>query len=202
MSLLDEALQAPECVISVMGAHAGEDAAVIFERKIADCRAVGRTFWVAKSAKARPQQVQAVCGSGRGYVIFVEPATPGGARATTESASAKDYSPDGIVWSPLPGWLGPVTGQMDVYAAALVFDGLTTDVDHTIDLWAYADGANPDLPLKFVLGLSTACAVRKDTSQHPGRMKSRYRRVVAVAQLAEPYCVWLRAAQPRQVGRR
>jgi len=76
MSLLDEALGASECVISVMGAHAGEDAAVIFERKIEDCRAVGHTFWVAKSAKARPQQVQAFCGSGRGYVIFVEPLLP------------------------------------------------------------------------------------------------------------------------------
>lgn len=192
MSLLDEALGAPGCIISVMGAHAGEDAAVIFKRKIEDCRAIGRTFWVAKSAKARPQQVQAVCGPGRGYVIFVEPATSGGARPTTGSAFAKDYSPDGIVWSPLPEGLGPVTGQMDAHATALVFDGLTTDVDRTIDLWAYADGANPDLPVRFILGLSTVCAVRKDTSQHPGRMKSRYRRVVAVAQLAEPYCVWLR----------
>ena len=56
MSLLDEALSAPECVISVMGAHAGEDAATIFERKVGDCRTAGRTFWVAKSAKARPHQ--------------------------------------------------------------------------------------------------------------------------------------------------
>ena len=67
MWLLDEALAASECVISVMGAHAGEDADTIFERKIEDCKTVGRTFWVAKSAKARPAQVQAVCRSGRGY---------------------------------------------------------------------------------------------------------------------------------------
>lgn len=192
MSLLDEALGASECVISVMGAHAGEDADAIFERKIEDCRAVGRTFWVAKSAKARPMQVQAICGSGRGYAIFVEPATPSGARATTESASANEYSSDRIVWSSLPEGLGPVTGQMDAHAAALVFGRLTTDVDRTIDLWTYADGANPDMPLKFVLGLSTACAIRKDMSRHPDRMKSRHRRVVAAARLTEPYCVWLR----------
>jgi hypothetical protein len=61
MSLLDEALRAPKCVISVTGAHAGEDAAAIFSRKIGDCREIGRTFWVAKSAKARPAQVQAIC---------------------------------------------------------------------------------------------------------------------------------------------
>ncbi|MDP2181789.1 MAG: hypothetical protein Q8K99_04380 [Actinomycetota bacterium] len=54
MSLPDEALLARKCVISVMGAHAGEDAAAIFSRKISDCGEVGRTFWVAKSAKARP----------------------------------------------------------------------------------------------------------------------------------------------------
>ena len=192
MSLLDEALGASDCVVSVMGAHAGEDAATIFERKVGDCRTAGRTFWVAKSAKARPQQVRATCSSGRGYVLFVEPASPNGARATTESASAKEYSPDRIQWFPLPEWLGPVTGQMDGRAAALVFDEITTDVDRTIDLWTFADGSNPDAPLRFHLGLSTACVVRRDMSRHPGRMKSRYRRLVAAARLADPFCVWLR----------
>jgi hypothetical protein len=66
MALLDEALDASECVISVMGAHADEDADAIFGRKIDDCETVGRTFWVAKSAKARPAQVQAICNPGRG----------------------------------------------------------------------------------------------------------------------------------------
>ncbi len=192
MSLLDEALGASECVISVMGAHGGEDADTIFGRKIEDCETVGRTFWVAKSAKARPAQVQAVCRSGRGFVIFVEPVGPSGARPTTESDSATEYSPDRVEWFPLPEGLGPVTGQIDDSAAALVLDRLESDVDRTIDLWTYADGANPARPLKFVLGLSTTCALRKDTSEHPERMKSRYRRVVAVARLAEPYCVWLR----------
>src|SRR5512139_1128203 len=120
MHLLDEALSAPECVISVMGAHAGEDANVIFERKIRDCVNAGRTFWVGKSAKARPGHVQALCGSGHGYVIFIEPATLGGARPTTESQSAKEYSPDREHWFALPPGIGPVTGQMDNVATALV----------------------------------------------------------------------------------
>ena len=81
---------------------------------------------------------------------------------------------------------------MDDSATALVFDQLTTDVDRTLDLWGYADDADSDRPLKFVLGLSTVCAVQKDMSEHPNRMKSRYRRIVAVARLAEPYCVWVR----------
>ena len=94
MSLLDEALRAPNCAISVMGAHVGENAAAIPSRKISDCREIGRTFWVAKSAKARPAQVQAICDSSHGYVIFVEPATPGGARPTKEADSTTAYSPD------------------------------------------------------------------------------------------------------------
>ncbi|MHB1192273.1 MAG: hypothetical protein ACYC6F_04425 [Longimicrobiales bacterium] len=192
MPLLDEALAASGCVISVMGAHAGEDADVIFGRKIDDCATVGRTFWVAKSPKARPALVQAICTPGWGYVIFVDPSNPGGARPTTRSDSATEYSPDKSGWFPLPSGLGPVTGKMDNSAVALVFDELTTDVDGSVDLWAYADASDSDKPLRFALGLSTACAVRKDVSTHPRRMKSRYRRVVAVGRLADPYSVWLR----------
>ena len=193
MSLLDEALLARKCVISVMGAHAGEDAAAIFSRKIGDCREVGRTFWVAKSPKARPAQVQAICSALHGYMIFVKPAAPGGARPTRESDSATEYSSDRATWLPLPSGIGPVTGQMGNSAVALVFDQLTTDVDRrTLDLWGYADDADSDKPLKFILGRSTICAVQKDMSGHSNRMKSRYRRIVAVARLAEPYCVWVR----------
>lgn len=193
MSVLDEALLARNCVISVMGAHAGEDASAIFSRKIGDCSEVGHTFWVAKSANARPAQVQAICRGSKGYVIFVEPATPGGARPTKESDSATEYSPDRVTWLPLPTGIGPVTGQMNDSATALVFDQLTIDVDNrTLDLWGYADGADSDKPLKFILGLSTVCAIRKDMSAHTSRMKSRHRRIVAVARLAEPYCVWVR----------
>ena len=192
MPLIDEALDASECVISVMGAHAGEDADTIFGRKIDDCATIGCTFWVAKSPKARPAQVQAICDRGPGYVIFVDPASPGGARPTTESVRATEYSPDRARWFSLPDGIGPVTGQMDNSATALVFDQLTIDVDRTVDLWAYADAADSDQPLRFALGLSTACAVRKNTSAHPRRMKSHHRRVVAVARLTDPYCVWLR----------
>lgn len=192
MSVHATGCYAPKCLISVIGAHAGEDAAAIFSRKISDCREIGRTFWVAKSAKARPAQVQALCDSSHGYVIFVEPATPGGARPTKEADSATAYSPDRATWLPLPSGIGPVTGQMDASATALVFDELTTGVNRILDLWGYADGADPDKPLKFMLGLSTACAVQKDMSTHPDRMKSRYRRTMAVGRLADPYCVWVR----------
>jgi hypothetical protein len=98
MTLLQEALDAPWCVISVMGAHAGEGVDVILDRKVADCQTAGQTFWVAKSAKARPGKVQELCASSAGYVIFVEPATPSGARATTKADRATEYSADRLRW--------------------------------------------------------------------------------------------------------
>jgi len=192
MALVDQALAASRCVISVMGEHAGEGVDSIFERKTADIDAVGRTFWVARSSKARPVQIQDLCASQRGYVIFVEPATPGGAKPTITSDAASEYSGNRTKWLPLPQGIGPVTGKMDDAATAFVFDQLTTDSTRAIDLWQYADGSDVDGPVRFILGCSTVCAVRKDMTAHPRRMKSRYRAIVAVARLVEPYAVWLR----------
>ena len=56
---------------------------------------------------------------------------------------------------------------MDHSATALVFAELTTDVDRTLYLWDYADAADPDKPLKLRLGLSTACAMRKEHVDAP-----------------------------------
>lgn len=192
MTLLQEALDAPWCVISVMGAHAGEGVDVIFDRKVADCQTAGQTFWVAKSAKARPGQVQEFCASSAGYVIFVEPATPGGARPTTQADCATEYSADRLCWLALPPEIGPVTGQMNGTATALVFDQLYTEVEGVLDLWRYADAASPDLPIRFKLGLSTICALRKNTATHPHRLKSQHRGIVAVGRLMKPYCAWVR----------
>jgi hypothetical protein len=47
-------------LFSVMGPHAGESSAAIFARKIADVRNVGRTFWVVRSHKAKPDMIQSV----------------------------------------------------------------------------------------------------------------------------------------------
>lgn len=192
MSLIDAALAAPCCVLSVMGGHAGEDAYSIFDRKIADLNRVGRTFWVAKSPKARPPQVQDLCRLGPGYVIFVEPATAGGARPTVEADVATEYAADPPGWQSLPPGLGPVTGKIDNMASGLVFDRLTVEVDAPVDLWSYADRSDPEMPLRFILGCSTVCAVRKKMATHPFRMKSRYRAAVAVGRLVAPFCVWLR----------
>jgi len=192
MALLNEALLSPRCIISVMGDHAGEAVDAIFSRKTADINRIGKTFWLMKSPKARPAQVQEICKPSPAYIIFVEPATKGGARPTTTEDAAKEYSPDGQSWHPIPEGLSPVTGKLDRGAAALVFDVMTTVVSGTLDLWSYADFSDVQKPMKFILGCSTACAIKKDMTPHPGRMKSRYRGIVSVARLAKPYCVSLR----------
>lgn len=192
MAILDKALLSPVCILSVIGDHAGEDTNSIFNRKIADIVRTGKTFWLMKSPKARPRQVQEICKGQPGYIIFVEPATAGGARPTTTEDTAKEYSPDAQSWYPFPAGLSPVTGKLDKVTAALVFDMMIKDVSGTLDMWGYADFSDTGEPIKFILGCSTVCAVQKDMKSHPGKMKSRYRGIVAVARLVEPYGVWLR----------
>ncbi|HBI47796.1 MAG TPA: hypothetical protein DDX93_03650 [Smithella sp.] len=192
MSIIESALNSPQCVISVMGDHAGEDTNTIFDRKKADIRRKGITFWLIRSPKAKPPHVQQVCNSFPSYTIFIEPATKGGARPTTKKDAAKEYSNDGKVWHQLPKGLGPVTGKLDKAANSLVFDKIETDIDETLDLWNYAEAFDVHKPIKFILGCSTICAIRKDMKVIPDRMKSRYRKIVAVGRFVEPYSVWLR----------
>jgi hypothetical protein len=191
--LLEVALVSPNCVISVMGNHAGEGADEIFKRKKIDINRVGKTFWLMRSSKARPAQVQGMCATHiPAYTIFVEPAIKGGARPTTAEDAAKEYTDDRVLWHRLPVGLSPVTGKLDAAATALVFDMITTDVSGTLDLWEYGELSDTLKPIKFALGCSTVCSVRKDTQLHPGKMRSRYRRIVAVARFADPFCVWVR----------
>lgn len=192
MELIEEAIAYPRCILSVMGEHAGEGIDAIFKRKIADIGRVGKSFWLMKSPKARPDQVQEMCRASSAYVIFVAPATKGGARPTIAEDSAREYSENREVWHPLPNGLSPVTGKLDTRTAALVFDMLTTSVNTTLDLWDYADFTDTKKPVKLILGCSTVCAVRKDMRLHSDKLKSRYREVVAVARLAASYCAWVR----------
>jgi hypothetical protein len=192
MNELENALASPHCIISVMGSHAGEGPDVIFERKKADILAAGMAFWLIRSPKARPAHVQKMCSTLSGYTIFVEPSTEGGARPTIEVIPAKEFSRDKVIWQRLPIGIGPVTGKLDGGATALVFETLTTSIGGVLDLWEYSEYSDISRPLKFILGCSTICAVRRESMAHAERMKSRYREIVAVARMKEPYCVWVR----------
>jgi hypothetical protein len=167
MTLLKAALECPQCIVSVMGDHAGEGVVEIFKRKKADIERLGLTFWLMRSPKARPPQVQKLTKTVPIYTIFIAPATKGGARPTKEEIAEREFSSNEKVWHKFPGGLSPVTGKLDGSAAALVFDMMSTDVSGALDLWDYADAKDISNPLKFILGCSTVCAVRKDTKSHP-----------------------------------
>jgi hypothetical protein len=191
--LIKDALEATQCIISVMGDHAGEGVDKIFKRKIEDIKKINRTFWLVKSPKANPELVQEMCRFDSTYVVFVEPATKGGARPAIADKKATTFSENGFIWNPLPNQLGPVTGKLDSRAYALVFNKLEMiDAKQEIDLWHYADFVNQENPIRMILGCSTVCAIKKDMKGHPERLKSRFRRVVAVGLLVAPYCVWVK----------
>jgi hypothetical protein len=192
MTLLETALKCPTCIVSVVGDHAGEGTNAIFVRKINDIKRTGLTFWLMRSPKARPLEVQEICKPFPVYTIFVEPATKGGARPTTEEVAATEYSADKVSWRKFTKELSPVTGKRDAGATALVFDEMTTDVNGTLDLWDYGEALAMHKPIRFILGCSTVCAVKNNTRLHPDKMKSHNRGIVAVARLAKPYGVWVR----------
>jgi hypothetical protein len=184
-------------LFSVMGPHAGEDSDAIFARKIADIRNAGRTFWVVRSHKAKPDMIQTigatVCRrSSEPLCAFLTPSSPGGAIATKTSSAATEYSADRCEWKALPHGITPVTGQITPDTCALVFDQLYLLTSTIVDFWQYADFFEPELPVKIRQGASTVGVTRRDTSAHPDRMKSHLRQVVAVGRLVHPFAVWLR----------
>lgn len=180
-----------------MGPHAGEDFDGIFMRKVLDIWSVGKTFWLVRSRKAKPDIIQAVCSAvhdqaGQPLCAFIEPSIPGGTVSTKRATAASEYSTDLLDWKPLPFDIGPVTGQITRNACALVFDRLTMPGSESLDLWQYAEFLDQTQPVKFQKGVSAIGVVTRDTSAHPDRMKSHIRRVVAVGRLVEPFAVWLR----------
>ena len=184
-------------VLSVMGPHAGEDSDAIFARKISDIRNAGRTFWVIRSHKAKPDMIQTIGTTVRSrsrepLCAFVTPSTPGGAVPTKTSSAATEYSSDRSEWQALPEGITPVTGQMSSSTCALVFDQLCLLESAVVNLWHYADFFNPDQPVRIQQGASTVGVMRRDTSTHPRRMKSHLRQIMAVGRLVDPFAVWLR----------
>jgi len=185
-------------VLSVIGPHACETEEEIFRRKIMDIINMGKTFWLIKSYNSKPNLVRQFCRSAgtesrETFIIFIEPSTKGGAKPTKKSSSAREYSEDKITWTELPIGLTPVTGKMDGNTFALVFDLLELfPAKKTIDLWEYADFFKQENPITIRQGGSTLCAIKKDMSRGKNRIKSRFRKIVAVGKLCNPYCVWLR----------
>lgn len=195
---MDNILKEKYIIISILGSHAGENAEQIFSRKIHDIQFTGKTFWMIQSHKANPNTVQSLYRKSRNenknvYCFFIEPATMGGARPTKLSRQATAFSKDKINWEPFPSNLSPVTGKIGTNACALVFDELVLTQDQIdLNLWNYAEFENHEQPIFPKLGVSTICSILKDMSNHPKRIKTNIRKVIAVGKLSELSCVWLK----------
>ncbi len=183
-------------ILSVIGQHAGETSEQIFLRKKSDIQTTGRTFWVIQSYKANPTKVcklynQAQNEGKEVYCIFIEPSVKGGARPTRISKTTTSFSSDKINWKSFSKNMSPVTGNIGNSSYALVFDELQIIEEPTsLNLWNYAE-FDTDQPIIPKLGVSTLCAVLKDMSNHPDRVKTNIRKVTAVAKLSNLACVWI-----------
>ena len=134
------------CIISVMGSHAGESSEEIFKRKMLDTGKAGKTFWMIKSFRAKPDMIQKILIRAQNdnlevKVYFVEASAKGGAMPTKTSELAKYYSQDRTEWKLFPVDLSPVTGKIDASASAVVLDKLELN-EEIIDLWDYSDFFN------------------------------------------------------------
>jgi hypothetical protein len=188
--LLSSCLDAPALVVSVIGPHANEVEDAIFKRKMDDVRSTGRTFWLVTSSKVNPLAVQEMCQPRSvGYVVFVE--SSGRPRPTTTETAASRYSTDQRTWHQLPSGLGPVTGRLGRNAKAFIFDALELCHSEPFDIWEYGELPDGTMPLDTRIGHSTVCALKRDLSGHPKRMKRQFRSIVACARLQDPFCVWL-----------
>ena len=183
-------------IISVVGPHAGESSEQIFSRKIKDIERTGNTFWMIQSYKSNPPKVQSLVKKAKLerrniFCIFITPSKE--ARPTTKSNKAKSFSSDKINWKKLSPKLSQVTGNISTNSFSLVFDKMNiTEQDIKLDLWNYADFEEQKNPILPKLGVSTICAVRKDMSQHPNKIKSNIRKIEAVARVSSLGCVWLK----------
>jgi len=186
-------------VVSIVGGHAGELLSEIFGRKMMDIENCGKTFWVVRSYKIVPQDVRRLCvrSNRKGgkptsvKIYFLDSVSSSGARPTTTSKLAKEYSKGKKCWKKFPKGLSAVSGKIDSATSCFVLDSLKFE-SKTFDIWQYEDAFNRGDPIRFGLGYSTVCALKFDMTTHNERMKKRYRGVVASARLVYPYCVYLR----------
>jgi hypothetical protein len=177
-------------ILSVMGSYAGESEHSIFERKMREIEANGYTFWHIQSIKAQPQMVQKLGISANGKsikFILTTGASSQKSRGTQKHPQAKRYRTEekGRL-SPIPRPIYVETGSKPW---ALVIKNLEM-VSRKINLWNYSDFFSQGA-IRNTLGGSTICAIKKSSRGDPMKMKSNVRDIVAIADLVEPFSVWL-----------
>jgi len=122
--------------------------------------------------------------------FFITAAAIGGAAPTVNAERANRYSRDHVSWENLPKDLSPVTGKIDNNTYALIFDQLEL-VNGVMDLWNYSAFLSREDPIRIFRGASTVCAIKNNMSNHPSRIQTHYRKILAMGKFCEPYSVWL-----------
>lgn len=183
-------------IISVMGFHAGESEEEIFTRKKREIEETGKSFWLHKSYKAKPDTVQNLCKKAlleknEPICIFIEASSKKGAQPTKRTDKAKEFSTDKIHWRKIPRGI-LVTGSPE-NSFAIIFDKLDIIKEKWyLNLWDYSQFSSPRKAIKMALGASTVCCVRESSQNDPIKMKSNLRKVLAIGRLIQPFSVWLR----------
>ena len=179
----------------MVGTHANEEIGHIFARKIAEIRRFGKTYWAYRSSIANPKAVQkfglkaekekkaVVC-------LFIGASSEGVTKPTKGSQKALWHSLNKKDWLRIPND-NLITGS-NRSSFALVLNKIDLMDNAYIDLWRYSQNNNPEKAVRIMLGSSTICCLKHSSENDPSKMKSRYRRVLAVGTLVSPYGVWLK----------
>lgn len=188
-----DALRSKYVVISVMGPYAGESEGDIFRRKTEEIEKHGFTFWHHQSYQAQPGMVQQTgeIAAREGelvYFILTRTGSRGSGTDTKRSRQATMFSKEEFgVYSPIPEGIYVETGKRPY---AIVIRGLIL-ARWTVDLWEYCDMFGKGA-VKTRQGGSTVCVFKASSHHIEDRMKSRFRDVIAYAEIIEPFSVWLR----------
>jgi len=180
-------------IISVVGAHGGDELDRILDKKIQDIEMVGFAFWMTRSVSIRPETI---CPLREIDCCFISASGSskkhpyGNAKPAVTSEIALEYSVDMKSWVDIPEFF-TITGKLsDGLGRAMVINELERCDNMEIDLWKWSSYLRHEVPLNFRPWNSSIPSINVPPSTLGP--KARTRRVIARARLCYPFCVWLR----------
>lgn len=162
-------------ILTIIGSHAQEDINTIFNRKIEDIDLYGFTYWTFHSYKLDVNDVHNIKPK---YCLFLAPKS--NCKPTLSNSEAKFFSVDKQKWEDIS--IKNVTGKMPAKSLVL------KSINFIEDLININDFRFNDEEIKFRIGASTIL-VKKDSLNN---INKNNRKIVAIAELKFPYCVWVK----------
>lgn len=187
-SVADE--QSPRAILfMIVGPHSGFSLAEIFAMKKKEERRLGHFYWGYAGSLCHPVRVQGFAqefiknGGGPPRVIMVETKSR---YSSTTVGRIQQYSVDGSRFGKIPSGVTLIGCTVAVTCANL----RTCDEQLDLNRYSVADGKRAGAPLgQYVrYQINKACALLRDGEP---LAPARFVNVVAVAELVEPYCVYL-----------